>query len=207
MKRVPLGPETVPGIDTSYAQQAINVAEVKASGIKYIIAKCTEAISIVDSQFAHTKLGCLANDMPLIPYLFWRPGIDPIAQAEHFLANAHLKSGDMVPMLDVEVAHGPQDIPNLKALLSHVKQKIGADMIFYSMPDHVQNVLKLDSSFKQYALYIANPGGSAPEIPPPWEIATFWQNSWKGSVTGVRTVVDTDLFNGPMSQLLKFKIP
>jgi GH25 family lysozyme M1 (1,4-beta-N-acetylmuramidase) len=105
--RQPVG--ALPGIDVSHHQDAIDWAQVAASGQRFAIAKATEGTSFVDPMYATNKAGAEANGIAFGAYHFARPDATPNdaeLEADHFVDTALLQPGNLVPVLDIERTGG-----------------------------------------------------------------------------------------------------
>lgn len=94
------------GVDVSRWQGTMNWGRTKAAGAWYAFIKATEHITWVDPLFAQNWQGARGAGLLVGAYHFFRPGYDPIAQAEHFVATVKAQSGaaHLPFVLDVEVA-------------------------------------------------------------------------------------------------------
>jgi len=73
--------------DISHWQGLVNWS-VASGFMKATIAKATEHISLLDSQWSNNKAGCLNIGLPFGAYHFFRPNYDPIQQAKFHLNTA-----------------------------------------------------------------------------------------------------------------------
>ena len=91
------------GIDVSHWQGMIDWEDVAEAGWKYAIIKATEGTSFTDSKFHYNWAEAKGADMITGAYHYFRPGVDPKGQAEHFFNTVgSLSNGDIIPWLDVE---------------------------------------------------------------------------------------------------------
>lgn len=206
MQRVGAKGSVVRGLDVSHYDETIDFAKVKAAGYEFCWAKCTEGTGNRDPRYLANRAKAEAAGMLFGAYHFFRPGLDPIKQAEWFLANAHLMKGDFQPMFDWEVHQGPGDVAKAKQWLDHVERAIGKKPIIYG-PPYMLNDFKLPPEFAQYALCVAHYGTTEPLIPAPWKVWSFHQYTDKGDVPGIPAAnEDLDRFNGTRENLMKFVI-
>ena len=196
---------TVKGVDVSVYQATVDWAKVKAAGNVFAIARVSDGLTHPDTRFAANWSGMKSAGLVRGVYQFFRPGEDPIQQADLMLSKiGALEDGDLAPIMDVEVADGvsPATIQaNMKKWLDHVQQKTGRTPIIYTAAFMSQNV---GNGFSAYPLWVANYGVSCPTMPSNWAHWKFWQSSSTGSVSGISGAVDVDEFNGTLADLLKF---
>jgi lysozyme len=62
------GRVTLYGIDVASFQTGLNLAEVKAESLDFIIAKATQGSGYVDPSWTSFRDGAIANDLILIAY-------------------------------------------------------------------------------------------------------------------------------------------
>jgi|ERR1044072_858392 lysozyme len=207
MIKLPAKGITTKGIDVSHYDESIDFAALKAAGFVFVSCKCTEGVSVVDARYKTNKAKAKAAGLLFGAYHFFRPGLDPMKQAQHFLAHADIKPGDMIPMFDWEVTQGPGDVFKAKIFLGAIEAAIGKKMIIYGPPYMLED-FRLPKEFKDYPLWIADYGSpQGPRVPAPWTFWSFWQYTDKGSAPGIPAPdEDMDLFNGPASNALKFVV-
>lgn len=196
---------TVKGVDVSTYQGAVSWSQVKAAGNVFGIARVSDGLTHVDGTFATNWSEMKAAGVIRGAYQFFRPGEDPIAQADLMVAKiGTLESGDLPPVMDMEVADGvaPATIQaNMQKWLDRVQQKTGRTPIIYTAAFMSGNV---GNGFNAYPLWVANYGVSCPTMPSNWAHWRFWQSASTGSVSGISGAVDVDEFNGTLADLVKF---
>lgn len=192
------------GIDVSHWQGTIDWAKVKGSGRTFVFAKATEGIGFEDSSYDTYRVGAMAQGMKFGAYHFARPGSnDPVAEADWFVDNAKLQHGMLLPVLDLELTGGLGTSALttwVKAWLHRVDERIGAKPMIYTSPSFWRNAMGDSRWFADngYAmLWVAHWGVSSPSVPATswgglsW---TFWQYSSDGTVPGISSRVDLDVF-------------
>ncbi|HEX2641381.1 MAG TPA: GH25 family lysozyme [Thermoanaerobaculia bacterium] len=194
---------TVSGIDVSHYQGEISWAEVARSGIVFAYMKATQGLTGVDSQFQTNWNGVKEAGLLRGAYHFYQPDDDPDQQADHFLNTVPLGEGDLPPALDVEISNGQSAskiIQGIEAWLTKVQQSTGQTPVLYTDPSFWATLGT--SQFGAYPLWIAEYGNLAtPKLPAGWKTWTFWQHSETGTVSGVSTSVDLDIFHGTLEEL------
>ena len=105
---------SIPGIDVSHRQNAIDWDKVAGSGIRFAIAKATEGRSYIDPLFSTNRADAMAAGITFGAYHFARPDLhpfDPVPEADHFVDTAQLAPGNILPVLDLEAIGGPLPDP------------------------------------------------------------------------------------------------
>ncbi len=210
---------TVPGIDVSYWQSGIDWPKVRAAGQRFTFVKTTEGESYIDPTFEDNWKGAKQGGLLRGAYCFFHPNQDPKKQADRFLSvlKAINDPGELPFILDLEVTDGvakDKIITKAKAWLDEVEQAAGRKPMIYSGVSFLETSLSElgggpPSWARDYALWIGwypnqyTPGMS-PLMPRGWFKWTFWQYHAKGTVNGINTAVNLDLFNGTIDELYAF---
>ncbi len=206
MKRVELVKNPVKGLDVSHYDEKIDFSKVRASGFEFCWAKATEGLTYYDKKYSINRVQAKAAGLLFGAYHFFRPGSDPLKQAEHFLSKAKIEKGDLLPAFDWEVSQGFGDVKKAKLFLDHVEDAIGKKMVIYG-PPYMLDGLSLSSAFAEYPLWVAHYTNLSPLIPSPWTHCSFHQYSEKGSVPGIPAPdEDMDLWNGSLENLKKMVV-
>jgi lysozyme len=188
------------GLDVSHYQGTIDWQSVAESGIAFAFIKATQGTTNFDPHFQANWSGAKAAEVLRGAYHFYEPGVDPHQQAVTFLSAVQPEPGELPPVLDVETpGQASEIISGIEVWLSTVEHAIGKIPILYTSPGFWSGLGV--SSFGRYPLWIAEYGVSAPKIPEGWATWTFWQDSENGSVPGIDTPVDLDLFQGTLQDL------
>lgn len=194
---------TVSGIDVSHYQGEISWPEVVGSGVAFVYIKATQGLTGVDSQFQANWNGARGAGLLRGAYHFYQPGDDPEQQADHFLNTVPLGEGDLPPALDVEISNGQSAatiIQGIETWLKKVQQSTGQTPVLYTDPSFWATLNT--SQLGAYSLWIAEYGNlAAPKVPAGWKTWTFWQHSETGTIPGVSTSVDLDVFQGSLEEL------
>ncbi|HUS33196.1 MAG TPA: GH25 family lysozyme [Kofleriaceae bacterium] len=206
-----VGP-VVKGIDVSYYQGTINWTSVKNDGVKFAFIRVSDGLNTIDSKFAANWSGSRAAGVKHGAYQFFRPGQDPIEQADLLLQKigGKLEADDLPPVIDVEASDGQSAAvitAKVKKWVAHVKAAIGRDPIiytgFYFWRDSV-GAPDVTSSPLWHAQYS---DAACPNIAPPWSKWALWQYSSTGTVAGISGNVDMNRWNGDMASLTAFLGP
>jgi len=222
------GPTTF-GIDVSRWQSTIDWAQVASDGVRYAIIRVSNGTSALDQEFVANWTN--ARDAGILrgSYQYFRPGQDPIAQAEHFVSALREQGdvGELPPVIDVEET---DDEPpavvraGVRAWIDYVQAELNVRPMIYSGryfwgPNVCGGDLSVCESFAEYPLwhpqYGTNPvdppqnadSRSCPNISDTWARWDFWQYGSQGRIEGIgegRTNVDMNVFNGDYEALLAF---
>jgi len=197
----------VHGIDVSRWDGTVDWAKVKAAGIDFAFIRVSDGITVIDEQFPANWAGARAAGVIRGAYQFFRANDDPVALADAFLDHmGPLEDDDLPPVADVEGSDGETQATvaaHIGAWIDRVEQATGRHPIIYaglySWPDYVNS-----SAYVSYPLWIPQYGPTCPTLPPPWTSWAFFQYSSTGSVSGVGSNCDLDVFNGDMTALHAF---
>lgn len=196
----------VHGIDVSHHQgdidwQAVKATEKQEYPIRFAFIKATEGGDYKDRRFVDNFRQ--AGEAGLIrgAYHFYNPNTDPIRQADFFISQVHLKRGDLAPVLDIE--RKPRDKAqlqaDLKVFLHRLELHYGVKPIIYT--SYKYRVRYLDSpEFDAYPFWIAHYYVDMLAYQGSWQ---FWQHTDYGTVPGIDSSVDLNVFNGTLEKLKK----
>lgn len=197
------------GIDVSEYQGTINWESVKtvenSFPLKFVFMRATAGKNKVDAMFARNWKNA-KNKLIRGAYHYYRPNENSIQQANLFIQNVHLESGDLPPVLDIENLPKTQSMDSLKVglkrWLNRVEQHYKVRPIIYSGERYYKDFLKKD--FPEYTFWIANYNFWVERISPNWH---FWQFTEKAQVYGIEGNVDVNIYNGTpkMFQYLTIK--
>lgn len=199
------------GIDVSRYQQNINWELVKQMDvqnitIQFAFIKATEGLNNADPYFKRNWRKCKEAGIVRGAYHFFIASKDGKSQAENFIDNVGLTTGDLPPVLDVEQAYNtkPDQVrKEIKAWLDVVEKYYSAKPIIYTYLDFYNNYLK--GYFDEYPLWVAHYlQPHQPRINRDW---MFWQHSEGGRVDGIFSKVDFDVFNGDSLSFRSILIP
>ena len=202
------------GVDTSHYQHSpsLDWSAVRNSGVRFAFLKATEGSSYTDPWFAADWAATKKVGIYHGAYHFARPSVGSAAtQAKYFVSRIGTQTspGTLPPVLDLEATGGlssGQLITWTQQWLTAVAQLTGRTPMIYVSPAFWKYNLANSTAFHDYPLWIANYGVSQPTVPGGWPTWTFWQGSSSGRVPGISGNVDTDVFNGSLSQLQKMAL-
>lgn len=195
------------GIDISHYQRkediqwdSLSIAN-GAIPIDFVVLRATMGNSSSDKHFDEFWELAKKHEKIRGAYHFYRPDEDPIQQANNFLDNVQLESGDLPPVLDIEKAprrkSNEQLIADLKVWCKIMEEKYGTKPIIYTYYYFYKDHLR--GEFDDYPIWLANYNDVLiPSDKDPWK---FWQFSEKGIVHGINTKVDLNVYNGGLWSL------
>ena len=203
-------PAVVDGIDVSYHQGTIDWRQVGAAGKRFAFVRATAGTLTWDTAYVANRDGARAAGLRVGSYHFANPDWsfnDADAEASWFLRTATIASGDLIPVLDLEVSNGLDPVTLTawaQTWLSQVTEATGIRPIIYTTPKFWSTSMADTDWFARNGysvLWIAHwTTASQPSVPAGgwggngW---SFWQHSSNGAVPGITGAVDLDRFNGP----------
>ena len=193
------------GIDVSHHQGQIEWAQVCDSGIAFAFIKATEGLSYTDPLFAKNWAAARHVGIRRGAYHFFRPQLDPVRQAQHFLAVIGHDHSELPPVLDVEVLDGvaPQEvITRTQQCMGVLTEELTVAPILYTSAYFWRDTLGNPPAFSNHPLWIAHyTHALSPTVPRAWATWTFWQHSQEGRVHGIAGNVDLNRCNEKVMNL------
>jgi len=200
------------GIDVSHYQRKEDIAwdslsiGNRAIPLEFVVLRATMGNRSADKHF--DEFWTLAKKHNLVrgAYHFYRADEDPVLQANNFLENVKLESGDLPPILDIEKIPRRKStkklIEDLKIWCRIVEEAYGEKPIIYTYYHYHKDFLK--GEFDDYPLWLANYN----DVPRPspdaeWRI---WQFTENGIVYGINTKVDLNVYNGSLWSLKRLTL-
>ena len=174
--------------------------------IKFVVLRATMGNRSADKHFDEFWQLSRKHDLIRGAYHFYRADEDPVMQANNFLANVKLESGDLPPILDIEKIPRRKStkklIEDLKIWCEIVEKIYGEKPIIYTYYHYYKDFLKDD--FADYPIWLANYN----DVPQPspdddWKI---WQFTENGIVYGINSKVDLNVFNGNLWSLKRLTL-
>jgi GH25 family lysozyme M1 (1,4-beta-N-acetylmuramidase) len=197
---------TTPGIDVSYYQGTIDWSAVKGAGYQFAIIRTSDG-SYEDPKFATNWAGAKSAGLIRGVYHFFRPGKDPVAQADLVIGKVGKLAADELPVTaDVEADDGVSNatiIANLHTFVDRVQAGTGKKPIIYTGAwfwDPNVNA----SEFSTTPLWVSHYTTGCPNLPKTWSDWAFFQHSSTGTVAGISGDVDLDRYNGTLADLKAF---
>lgn len=198
--------EPVQGIDVSHHQGAIDWPVVRRQGMAFAYVKATEGRDWADRRHAENMRQARAAGLVTGAYHFFSFCRDGVEQARNFLDHADIRSGDLVPVLDVETAGNCSGGPDsrrlhgeVKAFLDSVEQAVGQRPLIYTT--YWFHLRHMGREFEGERFWIRNlywkPGRGMNWV--------FWQHSVE-DLPGVRGAVDKNKFVSDRCRLQDFTL-
>ncbi|MDQ0592855.1 lysozyme [Chryseobacterium ginsenosidimutans] len=168
----------------------------KTIPLEFVVMRATMGNRNADKHFADFWEQAKKQNMIRGAYHFYRADEDPVIQANNFLENVKLESGDLPPILDIEKIPKRKTnkklLEDLKVWCKIVEETYDEKPIIYTYYHYYKDFLK--GEFDDYPLWLANYN----DVPTPspdsdWD---FWQFTESGIVHGINTKVDLDIYNG-----------
>lgn len=198
------------GIDVSEYQGIISWDDVESINedklVDFVIIRSTAGKNHRDRYFTSNWRGAGESKIIRGAYHYFRPNENSTQQANNFIKNVKLSSGDLPPILDIERVSKVQSITSLisgiKNWMNIIEDHYGIKPILYTGAHYYKDHLVKD--FSSYKLWVANYNNvKQPLKKYSWEM---WQFSDNGTASGVKGPVDLDLFKGTLLELKKYAL-
>lgn len=199
---------SINGIDVSHHQGSINWEMVKnmrdnTVSLQFSFIKATEGVSFTDSRFDENWLNSKKNGLIRGAYHYFNPNEKGELQANHFIGNVKLSSGDLPPVIDVEEVGEVSPSRLMEGVLicaKKLEKHYGIKPIIYTYHDFYKQ--NFDTTFNNYPIWIAHYYKNSPHHKR-WK---FWQHNDKGRVSGINYPVDFNVFFGDSTQFSSFLV-
>lgn len=204
-------PGGILGIDVSEYQGRIDFAglqlQLQNRQIEFVIVRATMGKDGKDSRFKQNWEGFRPLPIKRGAYHYYRPNENSTLQAQNFIKTAQLKSGDLIPVLDIEKHSTIQSRDKLREGLKNwlkiVEAHYGVKPMIYTGDRFFWEVLH-ENGFDDYPIWVANYN---PIVEPETQDWTIWQFSEKGSLPGIGEKIDLNVLVGGKNQLESLIIP
>lgn len=198
------------GIDVSHYQGRIQWDSISTINdrfpLDFVFVRATMGERNVDREFENNWNGARGRSKIRGAYHYYRPNENSIRQADNFIRRVQLKAGDLPPVLDIEELPKRQSLSELKKglkrWLDRVEKHYKVKPILYSGDSYYTDFL--EKEFSDYVLWIANYNFWIESPKVHWD---FWQFSEKGTVNGISTPVDLNMFQDDIEVLESLCIP
>lgn len=200
------------GIDISHYQRKEDISWDSLSiangaiPIDFVVLRATMGNRSADKHFDEFWELAKKNNKIRGAYHFYRADEDPVLQANNFLENVKLESGDLPPVLDIEkipkLKTKENLVEDLKIWCKIIEESCGKKPIIYTYYYYYKDYLK--GEFEGYPIWLANYNDvPAPSPDDNWDL---WQFTENGIVHGINTKVDIDIYNGSLWSLKRLTI-
>lgn len=199
------------GIDVSKYQEYIDwdgVCQMKIDDIKlgFAFIKATEGVDKKDPFFNRNWKRSKMAGITRGAYHFFNANKSGKEQAQNFIEQVSLETGDLPPVLDIEQTNGVNDAllkKRLKEFLLTLEAYYDVQPIIYTNVSFYNH--HLGDDFADYPLWVAHYlQQEKPRIYRDWH---FWQHSETGRVNGIRSKVDFNVFYGDSLDFKNFLLP
>ncbi|MDY0931004.1 glycoside hydrolase family 25 protein [Chryseobacterium sp. CFBP8996] len=168
----------------------------KTIPLEFVVMRATMGNRNADKNFDEFWASAKEHHLIRGAYHFYRADEDPVIQANNFLDNVKLESGDMPPVLDIEkipkTKSNKKLIEDLKVWCKIVEETYGVKPIIYTYYHYYKDFLR--GEFDGYPIWLAN-YNDIPE-PSPEDQWQFWQFTENGIVHGINSKIDLNIYNG-----------
>lgn len=168
----------------------------KTIPLEFVVMRATMGNRNADKNFDEFWSSAKEHKLIRGAYHFYRADEDPVIQANNFLENVKLESGDLPPVLDIEKIPKSKSkeklIEDLKIWCKIVEETYGEKPIIYTYYHYYKVFLR--GEFDGYPIWLAN-YNDIPE-PSPEDQWDFWQFTENGIVYGINSKIDLNIYNG-----------
>ncbi|UUV20433.1 GH25 family lysozyme [Paenimyroides aestuarii] len=197
------------GFDVSHYQYEIDWKEIDSLygkfAVDYVFLRSTMGIDGVDTKFDYNWKKAKSRLLVRGAYHYYRPDENSTQQAQNFIKNTKLEPGDFFPVLDIEELPKEQSKEKMREGLKNwlliVEKHYGVKPIIYSGANFYEHHLK--DHFPEHKIWIAKYSLFSEKMNDDWH---FWQFTDKGTVNGIQTKVDLNIFKGDRHDLKQFVI-
>ena len=202
---------SIHGIDISRHQGKIDwerlaTNQVEEAPLHFVFMKATEGGDFKDVTYAKNIEKSRKHGFITGAYHFYSPRTSATKQANFFIKNVKLKSGDLPPVLDVEIfGKGSKENfkDSVKVWLDLVEKNYKTKPIIYTSYKFKEKYLS-DPVFDEYPFWIAHYYVSKVRYKGEWD---FWQHTDIGIIDGIEERVDLNVFNGTLEELKAMTLP
>jgi len=197
------------GFDVSHYQYRINWKVTDSLyqkfPVDFVFIRSTMGIDGIDYEFKTNWNYAKTRLLIRGAYHYYRPDENSTLQAQNFIKNTFLEPGDFVPVLDIEDYPKHQSVERLREgvqnWLEIVEKHYGVKPIIYSGENFYNRNLK--DHFPNHKIWIAKYSVFSEKMKDDWH---FWQFTDKGTVPGVETPVDLNIFKGNRHDIKAFLV-
>jgi GH25 family lysozyme M1 (1,4-beta-N-acetylmuramidase) len=197
--------EGLRGVDVSQHQGSIEWEQVRADGVRFAIAKCSEGQDFTDPTWSRARVDAIRKaglTLGVYHYLRPRPGRTGDVEADWAVNVAHGtgwgKEGDVRLVVDIEETELGRHATHryIGQFVRRVHELAGHKPVIYTFP-FFWTSLGNPNNFG-CPLWIAHFEVDRPSVPSPWTQAAIWQHTSRGRVPGVGGNVDLNRAMGPL---------
>ncbi len=198
--------DNVLGIDVNHYRKNVPTKQAKSQGVRFLIGKCTEGLSLVDETYEPYKLESKNRNLPFGGYMYWRVIFDAAKQAKHFVDS--LGDTDFPPIVDMERylnrIYGTNtplrpisfNRNHFRIVLNEVERLSGRKPMIYTNFASWRTIMGDWDLIRDYPLWVASWGRTVPYLPLPATQWTLHQFTSTYKVEGYYRGLDANYYNG-----------
>lgn len=202
----------VRGVDVSHHNSFINWNELRKESVTFAYLKSTEGVGHKDRDYRKNYRLAKEAGLKVGTYHFYTFGMDGKKQAQHFIRNSIIKSGDMIPAIDVEHssinkscktdADLQKMLKELRALEKRLHEHYGKRPVIYTNKDCYRQYI--ENNFPDNPLWICDLHNEPDVASDKWVI---WQFSHTGQISGVVNDIDLNYYRNSFGDFRNLLIP
>lgn len=175
--------------------------------VSFVYVKATQGTTIKSAYYAADAAAARKKGIPVGAYHFFSPKSGR-EQAGYFLKMAAPRTGDLPPMLDVELTDAQiaamggakAMFREMKIWMQTVEARCAVRPILYVSQQFVNRYLSnAPTEWKEYDVWVARYGEYKPYVH-----LLYWQLSPYGRVAGIHGNVDVNVYNGTQEQFHEY---
>ena len=196
-----------PVLNTLHRSQAAADEATHTVPVAFVYIKASQGTTISNRYYAADARAARRRGIALGAYHFFSP-TSGLAQAEHFLSQARPQTGDLPPMLDVELTEsqiaqmGGEEamFSEIEAWVYTVQKACGTRPLLYMGQNFVvRHLPNAPMTLQGHPMWVARYSEYRPFVR-----LAFWQLSQTGRVRGIQGDVDIDVYNGTREMFREF---
>lgn len=203
---------SVRGIDVSHHNEYVNWHMLNEDNISFVYMKSTEGTDHIDREYKNNYYLAKEVGLKVGTYHFYTFGKDGREQAQHFINNSNIYSGDIIPAIDVEHSYINRAtttknsynnmIAELRSMEEVLNEHYGVRPIIYTNKECYKLYIK--DNFPNNPLWICDLHNVPNDDHSHWDI---WQFSHTGTLKGVVGNVDLNFYRGTFEEFKSLLIP
>lgn len=202
----------VRGVDVSHHNSFINWDRLREEDVTFVYLKSTEGTTHKDREYQRNYQLAREAGLKVGTYHFYTFGMDGKQQAQHFIQHSTVKSGDIIPAIDVE--HSPinkfcrtdADLQKMLKELRVMEQELythfGKHPVIYTNKDCYQQYI--ENNFPNNPLWICDLHDEPNVASDTWAI---WQFSHTGKIAGVENDIDLNYYRYSFTDFRNLLMP
>lgn len=181
------------GIDISNHQGEINWHALPHDKINYVFIKATEGATYNDPFFKSNWENASKHNFLKGAYHFFAVDTNGTEQAKAFIAQVPKEKNVLPPVIDLELIGENREkiIKEIRIFIKKIEAHYGVKPIFYINKNTFHAYVK--GVFSEYIIWYSD-YATEPNLDE--SIWTFWQYTESGSIEGIKSYVDFNIFKG-----------